>query len=136
MECGCAVVTKSSYAKCDPCRREHEAARSAAKAARRRAAAEQAGERISPRAIFERDGYRCYLCGFRTVSGPTTRTDPARPTLEHVVPVSRGGLHTADNLRTAHRICNMWKGDRAVAPRAFHDRMVAMVSTGAFARAA
>lgn len=33
-------------------------------------------------------------------------------TLDHVVPLARGGAHSLENLRPAHRACNSWKGDR------------------------
>ncbi len=59
--------------------------------------------------VFERDGYICYLCG-GLCSGK--RPDPMSPSLDHVVPVMRGGKHTLDNVRTAHLLCNMSKGVR------------------------
>jgi hypothetical protein len=52
-------------------------------------------------AIFERDGYQCVRCG--------SRRDL---TVDHVVPVSRGGLNAPDNLRTLCRRCNSSKGAR------------------------
>jgi hypothetical protein len=59
--------------------------------------------------ILERDDYCCYLCGKQT------RTDvdcfhPDSPTVDHVVPLSRGGQHTLDNVRTACLRCNSVKG--------------------------
>ena len=33
-------------------------------------------------------------------------------TIDHVVPLSRGGTHTLDNLRPAHGYCNTWKSNR------------------------
>lgn len=59
--------------------------------------------------IYERDGWRCHLCGgdvWRHQSDPTkvAQTD-------HVVPKSRGGSNVASNLRTACRRCNLLKGN-------------------------
>lgn len=42
------------------------------------------------------------------------RKEPLAPSLDHVVPVSKGGGHAMDNVRCAHRICNAAKKDRNV----------------------
>ena len=62
-------------------------------------------------AVFEADGYRCYLCGKMT---DRTKEVPHRraPTLEHVVPLSKGGKHERANCRTACYRCNCAKRDR------------------------
>lgn len=49
--------------------------------------------------IFQRDGFRCRYCG----SGD-------RLTVDHVVPRSKGGANTVDNLVTACAACNAGKG--------------------------
>lgn len=62
--------------------------------------------------IYARDAYTCMLCG----EPVDMQADPQRgdwyPTLDHIVPRSKGGAHDADNLRTAHRWCNSVRGDR------------------------
>lgn len=50
--------------------------------------------------IFKRDGHRCQYCG--------THEDL---TLDHVLPKSRGGKSSWDNLVAACRRCNARKGD-------------------------
>lgn len=45
---------------------------------------------------------RCALCGKRF-----TKRDPA--TLDHVVPLKLGGLHTIANIQPAHFACNSGK---------------------------
>lgn len=60
-----------------------------------------------PRAyIIERDGSRCHMCK-RRCSGAGLHID-------HVIPLSRGGTHTLENLRVACAKCNTSKRDRAV----------------------
>ena len=54
--------------------------------------------------IFERDDYTCKYCGER---GKKLECD-------HVVPVSRGGSHTDDNLVTACFKCNRSKRDKLI----------------------
>ncbi len=58
--------------------------------------------RLSRRNVFLRDGYCCQYCGAR----PPTRD----LNLDHVVPRSRGGKSTWDNLVTSCRPCNLRKG--------------------------
>jgi 5-methylcytosine-specific restriction endonuclease McrA len=57
---------------------------------------------LTRRAVFARDGGRCVYCGAPAAS------------LDHVVPRSRGGPHTWDNVVSACRRCNHIKGDRHI----------------------
>ncbi len=60
---------------------------------------------VQPRDIFERDGWRCHICGrFVRRYGPSDH--PMAATLDHIIPISEGGTHTPDNIKTAHRCCN------------------------------
>ena len=34
------------------------------------------------------------------------------PSVEHIIPVSKGGTHTWDNVRLAHHYCNAIKNDK------------------------
>lgn len=60
--------------------------------------------RISRRVLFARDGWRCVYCG----------NSSGRLTLDHVVPRSRGGSSTWENVVTACAPCNLDKGDRTL----------------------
>ena len=57
--------------------------------------------RISRRAVFARDRHRCQYCG-----------SERHLTVDHVVPRSKGGADTWDNLVTSCAPCNRKKGDR------------------------
>lgn len=74
-----------------------------AKDARRRArkAASPRTETINRLAILERDGGRCHICGRKVGKGFH---------LDHLIPLSKGGPHTAENLRVAHPRCNLTRG--------------------------
>lgn len=65
-------------------------------------------ERFSLAEIFERDGYRCGICGKMTDRSAGARRD-RRPSLDHIVPLARGGLHQRTNVQCAHWICNSRK---------------------------
>ena len=58
--------------------------------------------KISRRALFARDGWRCVYCG----------TSGGRLTLDHVVPRSRGGESSWENVVTSCASCNHKKGNR------------------------
>jgi len=64
-------------------------------------------DHIDRLAIIERDGGICYLCG--------ARPSGKQISLDHVTPLSRGGSHTADNLKVACRRCNTRKGKRLLS---------------------
>lgn len=56
-------------------------------------------------AILNRDGYRCRYCGVEVVDGQNAEID-------HVIPLSRGGESTLDNLVTSCAACNRRKHDK------------------------
>ncbi len=68
-------------------------------------------ERLDPLAVFERDGWICGICG-KPVSKRWKSPDPRSASLDHIVPLSRGGSHTWENVQCAHRGCNVMKSDR------------------------
>lgn len=62
--------------------------------------------------VFERDGWKCRLCGAATPKKlKGTRNDRA-PELDHIVPLSLGGAHSYDNTQCACKRCNMTKSNR------------------------
>ena len=63
-------------------------------------------------AIYARDGYQCKLCGEPVDTAADPQRDDWAPTLDHIIPRSKGGTHDVSNLRTAHRWCNSVRGDR------------------------
>lgn len=60
-------------------------------------------EVVIPKRVFERDGYRCQICGVATRGDFPALTSP---TLDHIVPLSRGGSHTYANVQCACFRCN------------------------------
>jgi 5-methylcytosine-specific restriction endonuclease McrA len=78
-----------------------------AKNQRRRAA--KAGviiENVNTNNIYERDKGICGICG--------NLIERDKATLDHIVPLSRGGPHIASNLQIAHRSCNSSKGTKII----------------------
>ena len=58
---------------------------------------------LSRRAVFARDGHRCQYCN-RTAEN-----------IDHVVPRSRGGTHSWDNVVASCRSCNARKEDQLLS---------------------
>ena len=74
--------------------------------ARRAREAGAAVEVIDYQRIYKRDRDICYLCG--------QKVKKAERHLDHVIPLSRGGSHSEDNLRVTHAKCNLLKGTKLV----------------------
>lgn len=103
-----------------PCRTngrvyETRSERDMAKWHRRRARMAGTGyERIARPSIYKRDGWICGIC-----KGPVDPSlkapDPMSASLDHIVPLAKGGAHSRSNVQCAHWICNSRKGDRLAA---------------------
>lgn len=61
--------------------------------------------------IAKRDGCRCHLCGKR-VNLDLSGMAKWGPTIDHLVPLSNGGLDVPGNVALAHRHCNVARGNR------------------------
>lgn len=61
-------------------------------------------------AIYERDRWLCQIC-YEPVDANAHYLDDWAPSLDHIVPQSKGGGHEPENLRLAHRWCNAVRGD-------------------------
>lgn len=53
--------------------------------------------------IYKRDGYRCCICG---ASQHETKLE-----IDHIIPISKGGKSTEENLQTLCHNCNIQKGN-------------------------
>lgn len=67
-------------------------------------------EDVSRTVVLERDNWTCHLCG-ETI--PQNIKYPHRQygTLDHVLPLAKGGTHEYANVKAAHFICNALKQD-------------------------
>lgn len=68
-------------------------------------------DRISPVDIYNRDGWKCGIC-FAEVDRSLSWPHPMSVSLDHIVPLSLGGEHVAENVRCSHLSCNVRRGNR------------------------
>ena len=70
-------------------------------------------EDVSHLEIFERDNWQCQIPGCLYPGKPARldvgRYDPLLASLDHIVPLSKGGLHERSNLACSHLRCNQIK---------------------------
>ena len=65
--------------------------------------------KITRRAVFARDGWQCQYCGSK-----------ANLTVDHVIPRSKGGTSTWENIVASCAPCNRRKGDSLPAKAGMH----------------
>lgn len=120
--CSCGLVIDQGHKCCDQCKRQK------AKETRRRLDRKKETKRrmrckggdwsITLKDLYERDYGICYLCGCRCDWRDGQWKDgafivgPTYPSIEHVVPLSKGGTHEWNNVKLACWICNTRKGAR------------------------
>lgn len=77
---------------------------------------------ITVEGLYRRDNKTCYLCGRKCNFEDYTVRDGAfiagdwYPSIDHVIPLAKGGLHSWDNVMLAHHRCNSEKRDKTISP--------------------
>ena len=61
--------------------------------------------------IAERDDWICWICELR-IDPDLPGTNRMGGTVDHVIPISKGGTDDLDNLKPAHWICNVKRGNK------------------------
>jgi hypothetical protein len=69
---------------------------------------------VTDEQIFERDEGVCRVpeCDLGPIRFNLKCPHPLSPTIDHIIPLSRGGTDTAPNKRSAHWLCNVRRGNR------------------------
>jgi len=99
--------------------REYMRRRRAAVTMARQAAKQNGVAYVEPtlEMVYHRDRGVCYLCGSHCAplghaASRIGNAHPMRPTMDHMVPVSAGGLHSMENIALACYSCNRQKSDK------------------------
>lgn len=118
----CVVCTsaftsaKSTTARCRGCQRAVTRAATGRSRQSHTARARSRGvaaERVNRIAVFDDYGWRCAICGIDTPRAfLRDYKHPQAPTLDHIVPIAKGGTHTRANTQCLCRSCNSRKADK------------------------
>lgn len=118
VDCGEEVLGTASKKRCGKCARRASRASHAlihGRTKKHRQRARKFGvdyEPVNPLKVFDRDGWRCQLCGVRTPKKLRGSMDDRAPELDHIHPMAAGGAHSYANTHLACRRCNIDKGAR------------------------
>lgn len=73
--------------------------------------------KITWQEVAERDGIKCALCGREVNPSDIWYSETGRkcfgrtyPTVDHIIPLEKGGMHTLENVQLACKRCNSSKG--------------------------
>ena len=110
----CGKVTENKYCSSKCCQK----ANWITKEARRRKRIQDAliDKDISVQGLYERDNGVCAICGGKCdwsdhlYRGRTFIVGINYPTIDHIIPLVKGGTHSWDNVQLAHFGCNSAKG--------------------------
>lgn len=61
--------------------------------------------------VFAASDYTCKLCG-EPLDMSAKFPAPLSPSIDHIIPLNKGGAHLYANVQAAHFVCNSAKGDR------------------------
>lgn len=70
-------------------------------------------EKVTLAELWERDNGICWLCE-EPVDPALRHPDPMSVSMDHIVPLVKGGVHAAHNVAIAHLVCNLRKGVKLV----------------------
>ncbi len=121
-ECGKIIPNGTKY--CDDCREKHKRKSQRQierrKEHKRRTRIGKTFDRgITLEKLYDRDQGICYLCNrtcdwgdFQKINGAFV-VGGSYPTVEHLIPLCKGGTHTWNNIKLACHSCNSKKGRRS-----------------------
>jgi 5-methylcytosine-specific restriction endonuclease McrA len=124
--CPCGSLKLSKSKRCDTCARRavklpdtertmRYRLRQARNQKTRRAAGDR-GQKGRWRRICARDGWVCWIC-CKPIDHGIAPPNRHAGSVDHVVPISRGGSDTDENLKAAHYGCNARRGAGRFTPR-------------------
>lgn len=123
--CGATfVTTRSRKLCCSPdCARKHSNQLCSYKKRARIAQDKLVDTDISVQSLYKRDKGVCAICGGSCDYSDYTVLDNNfiagdwYPSVDHIIPIAKGGEHSWENVQLAHRICNYRKRDSMPTPR-------------------
>lgn len=110
--CGALINATKTY--CKECAKNRDRRYHNTKKDRRRVVAfTKDSASISLQALMLRDNGICWLCG-KPCNIDLDSNDNDYPSIDHVIPISKGGKDAWNNVKLAHRICNSLKSNKII----------------------
>lgn len=109
-DCGIKYIGMKQSRRCSACGKKNQKSYSKGRMRGRVSRAGVYRETVNKAKVYKRDRYRCAYCKCKVVLSASYRPDMA--TLDHIIPLCRGGEHTYSNIVTACIMCNSTKGNR------------------------
>ena len=120
-DCGGVFSGNDKKKRCERCQRIIDSKRYHTKDVKRRAKIEIGDTSISLDDLVKREKGVCWICG-QTVDmhdcywkGKSFVAGNNYPSIDHVIPLAKGGRHEWQNVRLAHRVCNSRKGAKLIS---------------------
>ena len=114
--CGCAVKKTGPQRFCEACAKARKNRSDNVRGRQRRAKTKTVRVTMTPREIWERDGGRCGLC-LRKIDIGRKWPDRMALAIDHIIPLSKGGEDTPENLQATHAKCNGRKNNKGGSQR-------------------
>lgn len=67
-------------------------------------------EDVDPQVVWDRDEGRCGICE-QQIDPNVPWPERMSKTLDHIIPLSKGGVHSYANIQLAHHVCNSRKNN-------------------------
>jgi 5-methylcytosine-specific restriction endonuclease McrA len=71
-------------------------------------------ESFHAKEIYERDNWTCGICD-EPIDPASKLPDRMSASIDHIIPISKGGTHERANVQAAHLHCNVSKGAKLAA---------------------
>ena len=71
-------------------------------------------QNVNPIKVFDRDKWKCCICGKPTPKKLRGTREDNAPELDHIIPLSMGGMHTYTNTQCLCRSCNNKKSNKLI----------------------
>jgi DNA-directed RNA polymerase subunit RPC12/RpoP len=107
VDCGdCFTATRSIRTRCNICHKRNRNRAASVRLKHRRKKAREANTTISVHEIWQRDGGRCQYCSKR-INWNLKWPHPKSMSVDHIIPLSKGGSDESVNLQAMHLRCNI-----------------------------